>query len=171
MRGGLDETLDRMRRREEALRRRSTEPNNTGADQPGSEPGGSPGSEPGWAEPRDSEIGRAGAHEPAHEAPPRHVVEDVAEALREAVAAHPGAAVTARVEQDGQAYDLRVAWTDQEVTTTAQPAAATPAWPMSLNAVPGPSTGQDGLGEDPAARLADLIRRDPSLLGGEEPPD
>ncbi|GIJ75657.1 hypothetical protein Xph01_00890 [Micromonospora phaseoli] len=166
----MDETLDRMRRREEALRRRSTEPTITGADQPGPEPGYAPGSDLSRAERRNAEIGRAGAHEPAHEAPPRHVVEDVAEALREAVAAHPGAAVTARVEHDGQAYDLRVAWTDQEVTATAQPAAPPPAWPLSVNTVPGWSTVQDGLSADPAARLAELIRRDPSLLGREEPP-
>ncbi|MBQ1052208.1 hypothetical protein KBX50_27605 [Micromonospora sp. C51] len=169
MRGGLDETLARMRRREEALRRRATDPTVPADDQPGPEPG--PGDGSGWSrtDSRNAGPGWAGVHEPVHEAAPRHPVEDVAEALRAAVAAHPGASVAARVEHDGQAYDLRVAWAGQEVTVSGQPAAPPPSWPLSVKTVPGWSSAQDGLNEDPAARLAELIRRDPSLLTGEEP--
>ncbi|MBX7264977.1 hypothetical protein KIF24_02160 [Micromonospora sp. Llam7] len=169
MRGGLDETLARMRRREEALRRRSTEPATATGEPSGPQPDRAPGFGERRADGRNAGPGWAGTHEPAHEAPPRHVVEEVAEALRVAVAAHPGSAVTARVEHDGQAYDLRVAWVDQAVTVTAQPATPPPAWPMSANTVPGWSSAQD-VSADPAARLAELIRRDPSLLTGEEPP-
>ncbi|WBB92993.1 hypothetical protein [Verrucosispora sp. WMMC514] len=169
MRGGLDETLARMRRREEALRRRAADPTVPADEQPGPEPGHDSG--PGWGrtDSRNAGPGWAGLHEPAHEAPPRHPVEDVAEALRAAVAAHPGASVAARVEHDGQAYDLRVAWVDREVTVSGQPAAPPPSWPLSVKTVPGWSAAQDGLSDDPAARLAELIRRDPSLLTGEEP--
>ncbi|MEV2238990.1 hypothetical protein [Micromonospora sp. NPDC049891] len=171
MRGGLDETLARMRRREEALRRRATDPTAPADDQPGPEPDPGHGSDAGWSrsDSRNAGPGWAGVREPAHEAPPRHPVEDVAEALRAAVAAHPGASVAARVEHDGQAYDLRVTWAGQEVTVSGQPAAPPPSWPLSVKTVPGWSSAQDGLSEDPAARLAELIRRDPSLLTGEEP--
>ncbi|MEV4710557.1 hypothetical protein [Micromonospora sp. NPDC049374] len=170
MRGGLDETLARMRRREEALRRRAADPTMPADDQPGAEPGPSHGSDSGWRpDSRNAGPGWSNVHEPVHEAPPRHPVEDVAEALRAAVAAHPGASVAARVEHDGQAYDLRVAWVDQQVTVSGQPAAPPPSWPLSVKTVPGWPSAQDGLSDDPAARLAELIRRDPSLLTGEEP--
>ncbi|MEV6693413.1 hypothetical protein AB0M35_18275 [Micromonospora sp. NPDC051196] len=167
MRGGLDETLARMRRREEALRRRSTEPADRADDESGSAAldaaqssgAGGRNAGPGWDTPR----------EPAG-TPPRHVLHDVAEALRAAVEAHPGTAVTARVDHDGQAYALRVAWTGQEVTVTGQPVAPPPAWPMSANTVAGWPAGQESLTGDPAARLAELIRRDPSLLNSEDPP-
>ncbi|NLU77283.1 hypothetical protein HCA58_02515 [Micromonospora sp. HNM0581] len=164
MRGGLDETLARMRRREEVLRRRAVNPSD---DQPGPEPDHGHGS--GRVDGRNAGPGWAAAQEAAHEAPPRHPVEDVAEALRAAVTAHPGTSVAARVEHDGQAYDLKVTWVDQEVTVSGQPAASPPSWPLSANTVPGWSAAEERLTDDPAARLAELIRRDPSLLGGEEP--
>ncbi|MDG4794253.1 hypothetical protein [Micromonospora sp. WMMD1082] len=174
MRGGLDETLARMRRREEALRRRATDPTGPADDQLGPEPEAypdhAPGSRVSRVDSRNAGPGWASAREPAHEAPPRHPVEDAAEALRAVVAAHPGASVTAQVEHGGQAYDLRVEWVDQQVTVSGQPAARPPAWPMSVKTVPGWSALQEGPSEDPAARLAELIRRDPSLLTGEEPP-
>ncbi|TCB99037.1 hypothetical protein E0H26_06425 [Micromonospora zingiberis] len=165
MRGGLDETLDRMRRREEALRRRSTDPAGTADDQvgPPEKTGPTPGTGVSRVESRNAGPGWG----TAREAQPRHVLEDVAEALRAAVALHPGTSVAARIDHDGQAYDLRVAWTGQEVTVTGQPVAAPPAWPISATAEPGWSTREDN--PDPAARLAELIRRDPSLLTGEEP--
>ncbi|PMR62891.1 hypothetical protein C1A38_00820 [Verrucosispora sp. ts21] len=158
MRGGLDETLARMRRREEALRRRSTEP----AD---GESGSADGAPPSSADGRNDGTGWA-----PHREAGGHVLDDVAEALRAAVAVHPGTAVTARIDHDGQAYDLRVAWTGQEVTVTGQPVAAPPSWPLSANTVAGWPARQETLTGDPAARLAELIRRDPSLLTSEGPP-
>ncbi|RIV37260.1 hypothetical protein [Micromonospora radicis] len=165
MRGDLDETLARMRRREEALRRRSGEPAGTTGDEPGPPAPAAGGDQ---TDGRAAGTGWAGG-EPAHEAAPRHVLADVAEALQAAVAAHPGSAVTARIDHDGQAYDLRVAWVGSEVVVTGQPVTSPPAWPLSTNTVPGWSAGPDGLNPDPAARLAELIRRDPSLLAGEQP--
>ncbi|PWU53931.1 hypothetical protein DLE60_30000 [Micromonospora globispora] len=132
MRGDLDETLARLARREEAMRRRAT----------------GPGDEAGGEEPRPDD---------------RDAVEEVAEAVRRVVAAYPGMAVTLRVEHGGQAYPLRVSWTGRDVTVGAEAAAVPPpVWPMSVKTVPAP--GQEGLNSDPAARLAELIRRDPSLL-------
>ncbi len=170
MRGELDEALARMRRREEALRRRATDPTEASdgplgpsADQVGDDLG------PSRIESRNAGPGWATARERAHEAPQRHVLDDAAEALRAVVAAHPGMIVAARIDHDGQAYDLRVAWSGTEVTVTGQPAAPPPSWPMSANTVPGWPASQDGLEADPAVRLAELIRRDPSLLTGEEP--
>lgn len=107
-----------------------------------------PGDEAGGEEPRPDD---------------RDPVEEVAEAVRRVVAAHPGMAVRLRVEHGGQAYPLRVSWTGRDVTVGAEAAAVPPpVWPMSVQTVPAP--GQEGLSPDPAARLAELIRRDPSLL-------
>ncbi|QOC90049.1 hypothetical protein [Micromonospora craniellae] len=169
MRGGLDETLARMRRREEALRRRSTDP--SADDQP--DPG--PDAPSGVAvtsrpDSRNAGPGWAGTPERVPGAPPRHVTEEVAEALRAVVAAHPGSSVTARIDHAGTAYDLRVTWDGQEVTVSGERAAPPPAWPMPISAVPGWSETPDRPEPDPAARLAELIRRDPSLLTGEDPP-
>ncbi|MGC5050280.1 hypothetical protein ACLQ2S_02310 [Micromonospora sp. DT48] len=169
MRGGLDETLARMRRREEALRRRAGDPTGAADDQPGPGPEGGSGSSLSRTDNRNAGPGWVGTRPPAHETPSRHPVEDVAEALRAAVAAHPGTSVTARVEHGGKAYDLRVTWVDHEVTVSGQPAAPPPSWPLSIKTVPVRSSAPDGLTEAPAARLAELIRRDPSLLTGEEP--
>ncbi|RLQ06334.1 hypothetical protein EAD96_08420, partial [Micromonospora sp. BL1] len=93
----------------------------------------------------------------------RDPVEEVAEAVRRVVAEHPGLAVTLRVELGEQAYPLRVSWSGTAVTVgPAAPPAPPPAWPMSVKTVPAP--GHDPLESDPAARLAEMIRRDPSLL-------
>ncbi|GIJ28109.1 hypothetical protein Vqi01_32710 [Micromonospora qiuiae] len=169
MRGGLDEALARMRRREEALRRRATE--STGAtDGPLGPTAGQVEDEgPSRIESRNAGPGWATARERTHEAPQRHVLDDAAEALRAVVAAYPGMTIAARIDHDSQAYDLRVTWSGAEVTVTGQPAAPPPSWPLSANTVPGWPASQDGLETDPAVRLAELIRRDPSLLTGEEP--
>ncbi|SBV29305.1 hypothetical protein GA0070620_4877 [Micromonospora krabiensis] len=151
VRGGLDETLARMARREEALRRVTEPP-----------------------------VGReAGAHrQDPHGPPVDDPVEEVAEAVRRVVAAHPGLTVTVRVEHDGQAYPLRIGWAGDRVTVAlpedppddaARPAGPPPPWPMSVKTVPAWTTGQREPGPDQAARLAELIRRDPSLLGGHDP--
>nr|MDT0660237.1 hypothetical protein [Micromonospora sp. DSM 115978] len=52
--------------------------------------------------------------------------------------------------------------------TGAATTGSAPSWPMSVKTVPSWAAASDGLTEDPAARLADLIRRDPSLLGDPE---
>ncbi|RLK08744.1 hypothetical protein DER29_6610 [Micromonospora sp. M71_S20] len=159
MRGGLDETLARMARREEALRRRAADAEAVAASEArgGSDPGRADvrgegrNAGPGWAD------ARRGAE-------PRDPVVEIAEAVRRVVAGHPGTAVSIRVEHDGQAYPLRVAWTDAGVTVDAEAPAPPPAWPMSVKTVPAWTPAQEGLTPDPAARLAELIRRDPSLL-------
>jgi hypothetical protein len=148
MRGDLDETLARLARRDEALRRRGAA---TGEEPRRHDAGARPG-EHGTDRPR-------GVTRPE----PRDPVQEVAEAVRRVVAEHPGLAVTLRVEQGGQAYPLRVTWSGPEVTVgPVPPPAPPPAWPMSVKTVP--ASGQDGVNADPAARLAELIRRDPSLL-------
>jgi hypothetical protein len=151
MRGDLDETLARLARRDEALRRRAAAA------------GEGPRQEDSAA-PAPAGRGEHGAYRlPGGTGPEqRDPVEEVAEAVRRVVAEHPGLAVSLRVEQGGQAYPLRVAWSGPEVTVGPLPAPAPPpAWPMPAKT--GPAPGQDGVG-DPAARLAELIRRDPSVL-------
>ena len=154
MRGGLDETLARMARREEALRRATDPGEETGADVPVGDP--LRGVEPdGW--------GRSGAGRPA--AGDRDPVAEVAEAVRRVVADHPNLAVVVRVEHEGRTYPLRVDWADRDVTVGPDnPSTPPPAWPLSDRTVPAWSPGQEGPTGDPAARLAEMIRRDPSLL-------
>ncbi|MFI7072307.1 hypothetical protein [Micromonospora sediminicola] len=160
MRGDLDETLARLARREEARRRREPLP---GEPAEAAERGGAAdGSVPDGPPDRRAGHGayRLRGGEAAHRRDP---VEEVAEAVRRVVAEHPGLDVTLRVELGGQAYPLRVSWAGPAVTIG--PAAAPappPAWPMSVKTVPAP--GHDPLDTDPAARLAEMIRRDPSLL-------
>ncbi|MET8838340.1 hypothetical protein ABZV78_31165 [Micromonospora sp. NPDC004540] len=156
MRGDLDETLARLARREEALRRRQPLPGEQDEEIERGRPDDPP---------VDGRAGhgayrlRGGGDRPERRDP----VEEVAEAVRRVVAEHPGLAVVLRVELGGQAYPLRVSWSGPEVTVGAAPAPAPPpAWPMSVKTVPAP--GQDGVATDPAARLAEMIRRDPSLL-------
>lgn len=152
MRGELDETLARLARREE-LRRRTPGPGEDVEPDTAAGPAG-PVTREGHGAYR-----LRGAPGPERQNP----VEEIAEAVRRAVAGHPGVAVTLRVEHGGQAYPLRVSWSGPEVTV--EPAAAPappPSWPMSVKTVPAP--GQDGVATDPAARLAEMIRRDPSLL-------
>ncbi|MCZ7435082.1 hypothetical protein O7598_01630 [Micromonospora sp. WMMC241] len=164
MRGDLDETLARLARREEAQRRRVPLP-----DEPAGEiDRGTPVPEP--VEPAERRAGhgayrlRGGVALRGGETPPRRdPVEEVAEAVRRVVAEHPGLAVTLRVEVGEQAYPLRVSWAGPAVTVGPVPAPTPPpAWPMSVKTVVAP--GNDPLEADPAARLAEMIRRDPSLL-------
>ncbi|WKU02702.1 hypothetical protein [Micromonospora sp. HUAS LYJ1] len=135
MRGGLDETLARLARREEARRRRSADPE--------TDDGGDP-------------------------------VEEVAEAVRRVVAARPGLTVVLRVEYAGRTYPLRIEQAQPaarnerpEVGTRAgvdPPAAPPPAWPLADRTPPAWTPAREVPGVDPAARLAELIRRDPTLL-------
>ncbi|MFI5832051.1 hypothetical protein ACIA5A_00020 [Micromonospora sp. NPDC051300] len=166
MRGDLDETLARLARREEAQRRRVPLPG---------EPAGEVGREapvdgPDRVEPAERRAGhgayrlRGGVPLSGGGAPPRRdPVEEVAEAVRRVVAEHPGLAVTLRVERGDQGYPLRVAWAGPAVTVGPVPAPTPPpAWPMSVKTVVAP--GVDPVEDDPAARLAEMIRSDPSLL-------
>ncbi|MET8231028.1 hypothetical protein ABZS77_10165 [Micromonospora sp. NPDC005298] len=171
MRGDLDETLARLARREEALRRRA---NDRVDSTPPPEPAGDPTHHPsGHTEPRDTGPGRHAGRDVPDEPAGWGPVEEVAEAVRQIVGAHPGLAVTVRVEHAGRTYPLRVSWDGPHVTVGPEPAAAPlespPAWPMSGRTVPAWAPGPDGLSPDPAARLAELIRRDPSLLDELDP--
>ncbi|SCF35922.1 hypothetical protein [Micromonospora mirobrigensis] len=196
MRGDLDETLARLARRQEALRRRGdpddaarpddgpteevrpaiARPNAGpravgpreaalwdvgGPDVGGPDVGGPDvgGSVAGLAEARGTRSGR-------HEAGP-DPVEEVAEAVRRVLAAYPDVTVTLRVEHAGRTYPLRIAPSDGDVSVRADPPAPPPVWPLTGPASPGWESHREAA--DPAARLADLIRRDPSLLDGTAP--
>ncbi|MFG3556286.1 hypothetical protein ACGGAQ_18080 [Micromonospora sp. NPDC047557] len=171
MRGDLDETLARLARREEALRRRVTDRDDT-APPPG--PTAGQGAATGG---RNAGPARHDGRHAERESPGDVVgwgpVEEVAEAVRQVVGAHPGLAVTVRVEHDGRTYPLRVSWDGPDVTVGPEPPAAPvqppPSWPLSGRTVPAWAPGPDGLTPDPAARLAELIRRDPSLLDELDP--
>ncbi|MGN9766795.1 hypothetical protein ACTMS2_16755 [Micromonospora sp. SD12] len=170
MRGGLDETLARMARREEALRRRAADAGAAGgevAEPAEAHDGSGPGRAGTRAEVRNAGPGWADTRRGAE---PRDPVAEVAEAVRRVVAGHPGTAVSIRVEHDGQAYPLRVAWTDAGVTVGTEATAPPPEWPLSVKTVPAWTPTREGLTPDPAARLAALIRRDPSLLGDGDGP-
>ncbi|MEV4659104.1 hypothetical protein [Micromonospora sp. NPDC049301] len=171
MRGDLDETLARLARREEALRRRANDRDET-APLPG--PAGEP-AQPGdgRTDARNAGPGRHAGWDTPAEVAGWGPVEEVAEAVRQVVGAHPGLAVTVRVEHAGRTYPLRVSWDGPQVTVGPEPSAAPveppPAWPLSGRTVPAWAPGPNGLTPDPAARLAELIRRDPSLLDELDP--
>ncbi|MEU4717920.1 hypothetical protein AB0F73_30280 [Micromonospora purpureochromogenes] len=169
MRGGLDETLARLARREEALRRRAGEPGEeAGASTVGFEATGHAGRSdgPGWDGAGRPEVARTGVGRSAADG--RDPVEEVAEAVRRVVAEHPGLSVVVRVEHEGRTYPLRVDWADTAVTVAAENTATPPPpWPRPVNTGPVWSAGRDGTGADQAARLAEMIRRDPSLLADE----
>ncbi|MFF3851965.1 hypothetical protein [Micromonospora sp. NPDC002575] len=184
MRGDLDETLARLARREEALRRREADPGDEAGPQPADalprQTGGVPAlpAVPALAAAADAAVPTLAP--PADTAGPtlaplagaagRDPVDEVAEAVARVVAAHPGMAVVLRVEHAGQAYPLRVGWLDGRVTVGAEAATVPPpVWPLTVKAVPAWPADADRLKVDPAARLAELIRRDPSLLDGTDP--
>ncbi|MEH0824713.1 MULTISPECIES: hypothetical protein [unclassified Micromonospora] len=163
MRGGLDETLARMARREEALRRRAGE--EAGTSTVAFEATGRTewSDDPGWDGADRPEVGPPQPVLPVADG--RDPVEKVAEAVRQVVAAHPGLSVVLRVEHEGRTYPLRVDWADTAVAVGAENTTTPPpAWPRPVNTGPVWPAGRDGAGADPAARLAEMIRRDPSLL-------
>ncbi|GAB3176655.1 hypothetical protein FHX75_121613 [Micromonospora palomenae] len=172
MRGGLDETLARLARREEALRRRAGEPGEeAGASTVAFETTGHPGrsDSPGWDRTGRSAATRTGVGRSA--ADERDPVEEVAEAVRLVVAEHPGLSVVVRVEHEGRTYPLRIDWADTAVTVAAENTTTPPPpWPRPVNTGPVWSAGRDGTGADPAARLAEMIRRDPALLADDRRP-
>jgi hypothetical protein len=71
-------------------------------------------------------------------------MDEVTEAIRKIVEGHPGATVTVTVEEPGGGGSVRVSWVDGRVVV------------------------RDGPPPDAASRLAEMIRRDPTLLA---PPD
>ncbi|SCE90138.1 hypothetical protein GA0070607_3001 [Micromonospora coriariae] len=171
MRGDLDETLARLARREEALRRRAND-RAENATPPG--PAGAPADlGNGRTDARNAGPGRHAGRDTPGEVAGWGPVEEVAEAVRQVVGAHPGLAVTVRVEHAGRTYPLLISWDGAHVTVGPEPSAAPveppPAWPLSGRTVPAWAPGPNGLTPDPAARLAELIRRDPSLLDELDP--
>ncbi|GHJ11612.1 hypothetical protein TPA0907_59790 [Micromonospora humidisoli] len=219
MRGGLDETLARLARREEARRRRSADPEaddggptlafgatghpptTPASPGPGATQQARPGptateptrSAPGPATPAAGELARTGSGwagpVPAADGDP---VEEVAEAVRRVVAARPGLTVVLRVEYAGRTYPLRIEQA-QPTARNERPgtgprtegpengarnerpevgaragvdpsAAPPPAWPLADQTPPAWTPAREMPGVDPAARLAELIRRDPTLL-------
>ncbi|MFY1704655.1 hypothetical protein ACN28G_23495 [Micromonospora sp. WMMA1923] len=156
MRGDLDETLARMARREEALRRANDPVGGRNA-RPGAERHDPvPGPPTERDEPAGSGVATVGGPDP---------VQAVVEAVSRVVAAHPGVAVSLRVEHAGQAYPVRVGWSDRGVTVgTENEAVPPPVWPMPARTEPAWTNAPEGAAPDPAARLAEMIRRDPSLL-------
>ncbi|MEU1749438.1 hypothetical protein [Micromonospora arida] len=164
MRGDLDETLARLARREEASRRRAADRDDTTA----------PSSPPGLGgDTRNARPGRHAGVEAPSEVAGWGPVEEVAEAIRQVVGAHPGLAVTVQVEHAGRTYPMQVSWNGPTVTVgpvpPPTPVEPPPAWPLSGRTVPAWAPGPDGLAPDPAARLAELIRRDPMLLDELDP--
>ncbi|MFI6232167.1 hypothetical protein ACIBD9_01230 [Micromonospora sp. NPDC050784] len=164
MRGDLDETLARLARREEASRRRATDRDDTTAPSRPPGPGG---------DTRNARSGRHAGVESPSEVAGWGPVEEVAEAVRQVVGAYPGLAVTVRVEHAGRTYPMRVSWDGPTVTVgpvpPPTPVEPPPTWPLSGRTVPAWAPGPDGLTPDPAARLAELIRRDPTLLDELDP--
>ncbi|WFE62597.1 hypothetical protein [Micromonospora sp. WMMD714] len=161
MRGGLDETLARLARREEARRRRSV-------DQGAEVDDGTPTVAFDATGPAAPAAGQPGAVAvPAGVDP----VEAVAEAVRRVVAGWPGLSVGLRVEYAGRTYPLRVERADAaderagaEVRAAPDPPAPPPGWPPASRTSPAWTPAREMPGVDPAARLAELIRRDPTLL-------
>ncbi|MEV4755631.1 hypothetical protein AB0J86_11045 [Micromonospora sp. NPDC049559] len=99
--------------------------------------------------------------------------EEVIEAIRRVVAQHPALAVRVWVQEGPAATEGRIIWSGGTVSSSVQaldtsgpgepvPAPApAPGWPAPAPAYPSgavPGTG------DAASRLAEMIRRDPSLL-------
>ncbi|MEV6799529.1 hypothetical protein AB0M91_14445 [Micromonospora rifamycinica] len=160
MRGGLDETLARLARREEARRRRSVEQGTEVDDGTPTLAFEATGPAPGHP---GSVAVPAGGSDP---------VEAVAEAVRRVVAGWPGLSVGLRVEYAGRTYPLRVERADTTDGRTGvevraapgPPAAPPPAWPPASRTPPAWTPAREMPGVDPAARLAELIRRDPTLL-------
>ncbi|MCG5448361.1 hypothetical protein [Micromonospora hortensis] len=164
MRGDLDETLARLARRVEASRRRAADRDDTTA----------PSSPPGLGgDTRNARSGRHAGVETPSEVAGWGPVEEVAEAVRQVVGAYPGLAVTVQVEHAGRTYAMRVSWDGPAVTVgpvaPPTPVEPPPAWPLSGRTVPAWAPGPDGLTPDPAARLAELIRSDPTLLDELDP--
>jgi hypothetical protein len=146
VRGGLDDALERLARRDQ-LRKRVAPTSVSSSDDD------------------DSGIGSSGA------------IGEVVEAVRRIVERHPGLSVTVYGEEGEVSAEIRIARRDGVVEATVVaaegPVSATAPVPAQPPALPGPPAwplATDGTpsAAGAAARLAELIRQDPSLLGGPE---
>jgi hypothetical protein len=155
MRGDLDDALARLRRWDEVRQRLA---------------GGS------TAEQSDA------PPEPPPPPTPGPAVAEAIDALGDIVRRHPGVVVTVTVREVDLAWTTEVAWgidgrpavTPPELSVTPpelrvmppEPSEASPAWGSGTGAPPNlwPDTEDTDRSDRTAARLADLIRHDPSLL-------
>lgn len=99
-------------------------------------------------------------------------VNEVTEAVQRVVAQHPTVAVTMWVADGPKISAVHVAWEDGVVTVrpAAEPALPTAgrppqSWPMTVRTVQGWAAPETPPTAEAAARLAEMVRRDPSLLG------
>lgn len=102
---------------------------------------------------------------------PGSALDEVTEAVQRVVARHPALAVTMWVADGSKLSALHVGWTEGTVTVRpaaepALPIAGAPprSWPMSVRTAVAWSNPPEESTADAAARLAEMIRRDPSLL-------
>ncbi|MEE6259194.1 hypothetical protein [Plantactinospora sonchi] len=102
-------------------------------------------------------------------------VDEVTEAVQRVIAQYPSVAVTMWVADGPRISAMHVAWENGTVTVrpAAEPALPTAgqppqSWPMSVRTVPNWAAPEDPPAPDAAARLAEMIRRDPSLLGPDD---
>lgn len=189
MRGELDDALARMARLEE-LQRRLAADSNRDSRPPVEQPHeNQPSVEQHYeTRPPDAPVPETGepSHDPRPPAEPGRdpwsqvepvrsawsPVDDVVEAVRLVVEHHPRLAVTLWAEDGSTGAAVRVEWVDGVVTVTADeepPAAmpsagAPPSFPMAVQAPPAWTPPTEAGANESAARLAELIRRDPSLL-------
>jgi hypothetical protein len=98
-------------------------------------------------------------------------LDELIEAVRRVVAQHPTLTVQLWADDGTATSSVRVAWSDGTVAVgpegepVAPDGAVAPSWPRPVYPAPGSTTAPGGV-DAPAARLAELIRQDPSLLDG-----
>ncbi len=97
--------------------------------------------------------------------------DEVTEAVQRVVGQHPSVAVTMWVADGSSLTALHIGWSDGVVTVrpAAEPALPTAgepphSWPLAVRTAPNWTDHREREAGGPAARLADLIRRNPSLL-------
>lgn len=169
MRGGLDDALERLARRDQ-LRKRVAPSGHASSNGNGSEGAVAANGATGAADPNGitSAIGISGGIGSAG------AIGEVVEAVRRIVERHPALSVTVYGEEGEVSAEIRIARREGVVEATVVaaegPLSATASVPVPRPALPGPPAwplSTDGT-PGPAARLAELIRQDPSLLAGPE---
>jgi hypothetical protein len=175
VRGGLDDALERLARRDQ-LRKRVAPSGHASSDSNGSEGAIGANGTTGTADPNGttSANGISAANGISGAIGSAGAIGEVVEAVRRIVERHPALSVTVYGEEGEVSAEIRIARREGVVeatvvaaegplsTTTPVPAPrpalpGPPAWPLSTDGTPGA-----------AARLAELIRQDPSLLAGPE---
>jgi hypothetical protein len=96
-----------------------------------------------------------GGHHPA--------LEEVTDAVRRVVERHRDLSVTVYAQEGETAAEVRVAWANDEVQVTVLATDEGPVQPT-----PTPWTATEASANGAAARLAAMIRQDPSLLAGHD---